>query len=174
MFCAKQLSLRPAAAVVDKALMQNALSGCRWLSLEKDYEEEIADIMNVYDERKKRRQALVGNVVSTSCAKSITVRVEHEKYFPKYNKRAKTHRKIMAHDEAQVCLVGDTVRVVPCRPLSRKKRHALIDVIYRPPASLASEKIELSADGVAQLVESTVPVVNVADITVVPPPPVRR
>tara|TARA_A100001015_G_scaffold299997_1_gene384798 strand:- start:346 stop:804 length:459 start_codon:yes stop_codon:yes gene_type:complete len=98
-------------------------------AMHQDYAKEIADIMEGYEERKKRKQSLVGVITSTKCAKSITVQVEHEKFFPKYNKSVKSRKKVMAHDEDETGNVGDVVRIVPCRPVSKKKRHALIDVI---------------------------------------------
>lgn len=112
----------------------------RWLSIDQastesmsemqqEYAKEISDIMESYEERKKRKQSLVGIITSTKCAKSITVQVEHEKYYPKYNKSVKSRKKVMAHDEEGRGQVGDVVRVVPCRPMSKKKRHALIDIV---------------------------------------------
>ena len=112
----------------------------RWLSsgddgsksmseMQQEYAKEIADIMHSYEERKKRKQSLVGIITSTKCAKSITIQVEHEKYFPKYNKYIKSRKKVMAHDEREIGKTGDMVRIVPCRPVSKRKRHTLIDVI---------------------------------------------
>ena len=97
--------------------------------MQQEYAKEISDIMESYEERKKRKQSLVGIITSTKCAKSITVQVEHEKYYPKYNKSVKSRKKVMAHDEEGRGQVGDVVRVVPCRPMSKKKRHALIDIV---------------------------------------------
>ncbi|RYH10253.1 30S ribosomal protein S17 [archaeon] len=96
--------------------------------------------MNQYEERKKRRQALVGEVVSVKCSKSITVRVEYQKYFPKYDKHISRHNKFMAHDEQEQCKLGDVVRIVPCRPMSKRKRHALIDIIRRPKLPMEDEE----------------------------------
>jgi small subunit ribosomal protein S17 len=98
-------------------------------AMQQEYAKEIADIMHGYEERKKRKQSLVGVITSTKSAKSITVQVEHEKFFPKYNKSVKARKNVMAHDENEIGNLGDVVRIVPCRPVSKKKRHALIDVI---------------------------------------------
>lgn len=89
----------------------------------------------VYAERKKRRQALVGTVVSTKCQKSITVMIKQDKFIHKYNMTLQSRKKIMAHDEEQKAMLGDIVRIVPCRPMSRKKRHSLIDIIQRPKSA---------------------------------------
>ena len=80
---------------------------------------------------------MVGTVVSTKCSKSITVQVIRSKFIPKYHARINVRRKVMAHDEEEIGNVGDVVRIVPCRPMSRKKRHKLMDIIRR------SESLEL-------------------------------
>jgi small subunit ribosomal protein S17 len=97
--------------------------------MQQEYAKEISDIMESYEERKKRKQSLVGIITSTKCDKSITIQVEHEKYYPKYNKYIRSRKKIMAHDDQGIGKLGDMVRIVPCRPVSKKKRHTLIDVI---------------------------------------------
>ena len=124
------------------------------VSVEKEYQGEIQDILTQYEERKKRRQALVGEVVSVKCAKSITVRVEYQKYFPKYDKYVSRHNKFMAHDEQEQCKLGDVVRIVPCRPMSKRKRHALIDIIRRPKLSLEDEGNASNAEPVSANVEA--------------------
>ncbi len=95
------------------------------------YQKEIEEIKQSYLERAKRKQSLVGKVVSTKCSKSITVEVHHEKLFQKYNKMVRIRKKFMAHDEEELAKDGDLVRITPCRPMSRKKRHALIDIIQK-------------------------------------------
>jgi len=98
-----------------------------------EYVKEIEDVIKMKEEKLKRRQALVGEVVSTKCLKSITVRIAREKFYPKYNASITRHKKIMAHDEKQECKDGDIVRIVPCRPMSRRKRHTLIDILKKAP-----------------------------------------
>ena len=98
-------------------------------SVEADYQKEIKDILQDYDERKERRQSLVGTIVSTKNKKTISVRVLRERFFPKYNKVLSARKKIMAHDEEEIGNVGDVVRIVPCRPMSKMKRHRIIDVL---------------------------------------------
>ena len=100
-------------------------------SLETVYHAEVKDILRDYDERKERRQALVGTVVSNKNRKSVSVQVLREKFFPKYNKVMSARKKIMAHDEDEVGKVGDVVRIVPCRPMSKMKRHRVIDILKR-------------------------------------------
>lgn len=101
------------------------------MGLAAEYEEEVSDILEDYDERVKRRQALVGVITSTKNTKTITVEVERQKWYAKYNKAMPSHKKFMAHDEEELGAMGDLVRIVPCRPLSARKRHTLIDVIRK-------------------------------------------
>ena len=96
-----------------------------------EYKKEVADILQDYDERKQRRQALVGVIVSDKNHKTISVQVLREKFFPKYNKVLRARKKIMAHDEEEIGKIGDVVRIVPCAPKSRHKRHRIIDVLKR-------------------------------------------
>ena len=88
----------------------------------------------------------MGIVVSVKCAKSITVKVPIKKHNAKYDKYYDVHRRVMAHDEKGIALLGDLVRIVPCRPMSRMKRHALKDVVKRPPS--ADTKAEQIAIGI--------------------------
>lgn len=100
-------------------------------NVEVEYKTEIEDILKQYESKLARRQAKVGVVVSDKNAKSISVQVEHAKYFPKYNKYMNKRRNIMAHDEEELAEEGDLVRIIPCRPMSRWKRFKLIDVLKK-------------------------------------------
>ena len=96
-----------------------------------EYSNEIADIEAEYNYRKARRQALVGVVISNSAAKSITVDVRRPRYMSKYDKVIYRKRMFMAHDENEDSKPGDVVRIVPCPPKSRKKRHTLIAIVKK-------------------------------------------
>ena len=72
---------------------------------------------------------LIGKVVSASNNKTITVNVETSKRHPLYNKRVKYSKKYAAHDEKNIAKVGDTVRLVGTRPLSKTKRYVLDKVL---------------------------------------------
>jgi small subunit ribosomal protein S17 len=63
--------------------------------------------------------------------KSITVQVVGKKYVSKYSRFVHTRKKFMAHDELEEAKLGDIVRIVPCLPKSRKKRHRLMDIVIR-------------------------------------------
>jgi small subunit ribosomal protein S17 len=75
--------------------------------------------------RKERR----GVVVSRSGDKTLVVTVESRRPHPIYGKVVRQTRKFHAHDEKNEAKVGDTVRIVECRPLSRTKRWRLVQVV---------------------------------------------
>ena len=74
---------------------------------------------------------MIGVVVSDKCTKTVTIRVEREKYFPKYDKHVTRTRIFMAHDEEEKCEMGDVIRIIPCRPISKMKRHTVIDILKK-------------------------------------------
>jgi len=82
------------------------------------------------EERALRKQR-VGVVTSNSMNKSITLIVERKLRHPIYGKFVKKTKKFMAHDEKDECNVGDTVRIMECRPLSKSKRWRLIEIIEK-------------------------------------------
>lgn len=77
----------------------------------------------------KAGQEKVGEVVSTKMAKTIVVEVIRRVKHPLYRRVVSKRRKFYAHDENQTARVGDVVRIVEHRPLSKLKRWALQDVI---------------------------------------------
>ncbi len=77
------------------------------------------------------KRELVGVVVSDKANKTITVKVETYKKDPKYGKRIKYSKKYTAHDEENVAKIGDKVRLVATRPLSKTKRYELKEVIEK-------------------------------------------
>lgn len=78
-----------------------------------------------------RRRNLVGRVVSNKPDKTIVVRIERYVQHPLYKKYYKRSKKVMAHDEGNECQIGDLVRVMECRPLSRRKRWILTEIVER-------------------------------------------
>ena len=78
-----------------------------------------------------RRNQKVGLVVSDRMQKTIVVEVTRRVPHPKYKRVVTRTKKFYAHDEQQSAKVGDTVRIVECRPMSRLKRWTLGDVIRR-------------------------------------------
>ena len=79
----------------------------------------------------KVKKELVGKVVSDKNNKTITVLVETYKKHPKYGKRVKYSKKYTAHDETNKAKVGDKVRIVETRPLSKTKRFYLAEVVEK-------------------------------------------
>jgi small subunit ribosomal protein S17 len=79
----------------------------------------------------KRTQELVGKVVSASSDKTITVLVETYKKDTLYGKRVKYSKKYAAHDEKNEASVGDTVRIIETRPLSKTKHFRLVEIVEK-------------------------------------------
>ena len=79
----------------------------------------------------QNKRELVGKVVSDKTDKTITVLVETQKKDPLYGKRVKFSKKYAAHDEKNEAKVGDTVRIVETRPLSRTKRFRLVEIVEK-------------------------------------------
>lgn len=77
----------------------------------------------------KRKQELTGTVVSDKNDKTITVLVETYRTHPLYKKRVKYSKKYTAHDELNKAKVGDIVRIVETRPLSKMKRFTLVEIV---------------------------------------------
>ena len=75
------------------------------------------------------KKELVGRVVSDKNDKTITVLVETYKKHPKYGKRVKYSKKYTAHDETNKAKMGDVVRIVETKPISKTKRYYLAEIV---------------------------------------------
>ena len=75
----------------------------------------------------------VGVVLSDGMDKTIVVRVERASAHPLYTKGVRVRRKFVAHDEKNDCRIGDRVRIVECRPMSRRKRWRVAEIMERAP-----------------------------------------
>lgn len=82
-----------------------------------------------------KRTELIGKVVSATNDKTITVLVETYRNHPLYHKRVKYSKKYAAHDEKNIAKVGDTVRLLSTRPLSKTKRYELVEVLVKSVAA---------------------------------------
>ncbi|HRS01500.1 MAG TPA: 30S ribosomal protein S17 [Bacteroidota bacterium] len=80
---------------------------------------------------KTRKRVLQGVVVSDKADKTIVIKVERQIAHPLYKKYYKRSKKFMAHDERNEAKEGDKVRIQESRPLSAKKRWALIEIVER-------------------------------------------
>ena len=81
-------------------------------------------------ERNLRKQR-VGLVVSNKMEKTITVAVEQKVKHPIYGKFVKKTKKFSAHDNNNDCNIGDTVKIMETRPLSKMKRWRLVEILER-------------------------------------------
>ena len=77
------------------------------------------------------RKTRVGKVVSNKMDKTIVVAVENHVKHPLYGKIVKKTYKLKAHDENNECGIGDTVKVMETRPLSKDKRWRLVSIIEK-------------------------------------------
>ena len=77
------------------------------------------------------RKQRTGVVTSTKMEKSIVISVERKLRHPIYGKFVKKTKKFVAHDEENSCNVGDKVRIMETRPLSKRKRWRLVEIIER-------------------------------------------
>ncbi len=79
-------------------------------------------------ERRKTRQGLV---VSDARDKTITIELTSAKAHPVYGKTVRRSTKLHAHDEENTANVGDFVKIIECRPLSKQKRWRLVEILER-------------------------------------------
>ena len=77
----------------------------------------------------KVKHEIIGTVVSAKNNKTITVLVENYTRHPLYGKRVKSSKKYAAHDETNKAKVGDVVRLLETRPISRTKRFTLVEIV---------------------------------------------
>ena len=88
---------------------------------------------------KAGKKRLVGSVVSDKMDKTVVVRVERLVRHPRYGKVLRRAKKYKAHDAKKECRVGDVVRIVESRPLSREKRWAVEEILKRTGIEAAME-----------------------------------
>ena len=82
-------------------------------------------------EERNLRKERIGVVVSNKMQKSIVVEIERREKHPIYGKFIKKTSRFMAHDEKEECNIGDTVRIMETRPLSKRKCWRLVEIIER-------------------------------------------
>ncbi len=87
------------------------------------------------EERQRRlRKTRQGVVVSDKMNQSIVVRVDRTVRHPLYKKVMRRSKKYMAHDQENTSKIGDVVRIMECRPISRNKRWRLVEVLQKAEA----------------------------------------
>ena len=89
----------------------------------------VTEITEVTD--RGHRKERVGEVISNKMTKTIIVRVERRFPHPRYKKVVTGYSKFYAHDEKSEAKVGDTVRIIETRPLSKMKNWRLVEVVER-------------------------------------------
>lgn len=82
---------------------------------------------------KANRKILSGVVVSNKMDKTAVIAVEDYKRHPVYNKIIKRTKKYKAHDEKNACQIGDKVKIMETRPLSKEKNWRVIEIVKRAP-----------------------------------------
>ncbi len=80
---------------------------------------------------RNNRKEIQGKVVSDKRDKTITILVERKIKHPLYGKVMKKSKKFQAHDETNECKMGDIVKVMETRPLSKTKRYRLVEILER-------------------------------------------
>ncbi|MGI8642967.1 MAG: 30S ribosomal protein S17 [Thermomicrobiales bacterium] len=93
--------------------------------------DDVAAANNEVTRLQKSRNQKVGRVVSDKMDKSVVVAVDYVKRHPLYHKRITRTSKFMAHDEHNNCHPGDIVRIEETRPLSKRKRWIVREVVER-------------------------------------------
>ncbi len=78
-----------------------------------------------------RRKVFIGTVVSDKMDKTVVVKVERAFRHPVYGKVVKSHKKFYAHDEDNRCKIGDVVKIMETRPLSKLKRWRVVEILER-------------------------------------------
>lgn len=82
-------------------------------------------------EQRTFRKTRIGVVVSNKMDKTITVAIERKVPHPLYKKYFKKTTKLMAHDEKKECGLGDKVKIMETRPLSKNKRWRLVEIVEK-------------------------------------------
>lgn len=80
---------------------------------------------------RNQRKTRVGKVVSDKMDKTVVVAVENRVMHPLYKKTVKRTYKLYAHDEKNECGIGDTVKVMETRPLSKTKRWRVVEIVEK-------------------------------------------
>lgn len=83
------------------------------------------------ENKRNFRKERIGKVVSNKMQKSITVAVDRKVKHPIYGKFVNRTTKFMAHDEENAAGIGDTVKIMETRPLSKKKRWRLVEIVEK-------------------------------------------
>lgn len=87
-----------------------------------------------------KKETIKGRVVSNKMDKTVVVAVETVGRHPLYKKAMRRARKYMAHDEANLCSVGDAVEIIEVRPLSKRKRWCVVNRVQGQGAGMGVDE----------------------------------
>ena len=91
----------------------------------------MAETTTISEAARAKRKERVGEVISNKMTKTIIVRIQRRFPHPTYKKVVTGYKKLYAHDETNDVNIGDRVRVMEIRPLSKQKRWRVIEVLER-------------------------------------------
>lgn len=91
----------------------------------------MTEIIGIQGNQRGRRKVRIGKVISNKMMKSILVAIERKVAHPIYKKYYKQTTTLMAHDEKKEARVGDVVKIMETRPLSRLKRWRLVEIVEK-------------------------------------------
>ncbi len=95
-------------------------------------------------ERKKGELILSGEVLATKADKTIAVSVERNFQHPAYKKIVRLKKKYLAHDEQNRCKLGDKVRIKLVKPISKRKRWLMVEVVSSAPVKESEPAAEIN------------------------------
>lgn len=100
----------------------------------------------------KRKTTKVGTVIARKMSKTVTVQVVRQIRHPLYKKIVRKKQTFLVHDETEKCKIGDVVRIIETRPISKLKRWRVLEIVGMKPALTASELAEVI--GIAEAPEA--------------------
>ncbi len=86
------------------------------------------------EEKTKNQRTITGRVISNKMDKTVSVAVERLIKHPVYGKYIRRTTKVLAHDANNECNAGDRVTIAECKPISKNKAWAVVNVVERAPA----------------------------------------
>lgn len=87
----------------------------------------------------KRKTTKVGTVIARKMRKTVTVQVARQIRHPLYKKIVRRKQTFLVHDETEKCKVGDVVRIIETRPISKLKRWRVLEIVGLPARTAAAE-----------------------------------
>lgn len=91
----------------------------------------MSEVNTTEQEARSQRKVRVGRVVSDKMDKTVVVQVVDLKQHPLYRKTVRQRVRFKAHDEMNTCGIGDTVRIMETRPLSKEKRWRVVEIVEK-------------------------------------------